>query len=753
MSGKSKNGVLGHAKKLHLSVVAPALSLMSAALSTLLLYYEHWRLAVVVLAGSVCVLLVAFNVYVACATDPAKTYLPKKEPLFSKRFRMTVHIISVVPLILSFGVAVCMSSARWSGYAFAKVKWCGPAIKSLRQHLEHAPEDYHAKYTLAICYRHAKRDKECVDTLKELLTPKDRKVQVLRSPVAYGVYWELAMAYARSKEYEKLVEILDDLLEMKDKEEYKNILGKPGDAARNDREYHVHKEIAFALIRHHDREWASGKYEKAREHIRKATVLNPTASAPYWMLGYLTTHEVVRESERSDGRPERVEAWFNKAKEAIENNAKLSADSFGYQMAMSQHHYWHGRALFELRDYDRCHKELLQGLRIVENRRGLWDSTEDFSFRLGLNELQRTGSVERTRQYWANLKSHYYKGMEQIALADQCLRMAIEAIAAGSQAAFSDYLQDAEDHLNEAQTSYDLTAKRPILRGLRMLEQKEYGDAARQFEKACSADPRNYHACFLLAIARLNAGQIVLAKESMTQAIQLKPEAALLHYWLGKILLKEGNIVAARAAFRRYIECDDANPRAYTRCTRCLLQLCDIEKEPTAKIAILEEVITTSERGLEILPPEEHGLARGDLLDYLHEAYSSLVHVHIDHRHFAQAEKRISEAVAKAEAQKHRSYGYHLDTQGWIIVLQTEDPNGPFSPEERPAKLSQAKQLFHRSLESLPADDNHARADVHFHLGYVEKLRGNTARARERFSECLRLDPSHPDAEEERDSL
>ena len=88
---------------------------------------------------------------------------------------------------------------------------------------------------------------------------------------------------------------------------------------------------------------------------------------------------------------------------------------------------------------------------------------------------------------------------------------------------------------------------------------------------------------------------------------------------------------------------------------------------------------------------------------------------------------------------------YYLDTKAWILVRMAELLEG-LTPSQRQKNYDEAERLINQALELSPEDDKELKADLFYHLGYIEKLRGRQDKARELFQKALESDPQHKKA-------
>jgi tetratricopeptide (TPR) repeat protein len=707
MSTDKKSSFVAYLKKSPLSLVVQALSLLSLLMSVVLAVLTNLRVAVIVLSVFGSVLLIMYNRWIARATQPSVIDPSTRLPLYRKRFRVWVHSISACLLVLCWIIVACMVSNRCGGHVLFRLKCYELAAEKLELYLEKPRNDYRAYYELAHCYKNLGNPKKYVETLERLLEQK---------PI---------------------------FEQMEPKE-------------RNEEESKINAEIALALVSSNYIEGIDNQYEKAQAHIEDARRLDPNWPEIHWIQGFITASEAGDEPSRFERAKTNVENSFADSESTIKK-MKLPEKSREYRSYFSQHHYWFGRALSELGDYERAKNELIAGLDIAIKDRRLSDSLQGFYFRLGQNEYRSTEDIESARRYWQYILEKDYLGRKLLLDGLSYWRRAREARDNLDQEKFQEYFDRALDTLSKAERSGLRTQQLYLALGVLYFEKKDYVNAEANFERASEEDPSSYLTFYWLGRSKFNADKIDQGKEAMTRAKQLEPESADVRYWLGRILYKEGDTVGALEEFETSIELDDKNPEVYKWCIACLYTISQKkDRYSDERVALLNKALGYVNKalgyvnsGIKVSQSQNDESALKAIRDWKHVVLNCLAYIYAERgENFALAKAYIDEALEIAKAQEPKAYPYYLDTKAWVIIKRTER-NADLSKEQKLSNYMEAEKLLNECLKSLPSDSTNARADVLFHLGYLEKLRGNETRAQEYFLECLKLNPEHSGARKE----
>jgi len=750
MSTDQKSSFVAYLKK-----YTPIISLLSTVLGIAQYFVTKNRVAIVVLAGFGAVLLIAYNIWIFRATKPSVFDPSIRFPEYSKRFRVWVHSISACLLAVCWIIVACMAWPKHYSYILYEIRLHKFAIKNLESYLDKSPEDYYAHYKLALWYENSKQPKKCIDKLETLTkgdsNDSDDPNQYLpASPVAYDVYYKLAQCYDKLNNTKKYVETLESLLAQE------RIFKKFDQSAENEKKSKIHAEIALTLVSSDYIEGIHDQHKTAWEHIEKANLLevarleqkdrrpNEHALRVFWTHGFLTAYRAG-----DKGSHAKVEKSFDRSQSAIKR-MQLREKSYEHRFYITLYHYWFGRALFELKDYERAKNELTSGRDIALKDHRLSDSLEHFYFRLGQNEYRLTGDLKDAQGYWENLSEEYYLEIKLVLAGFDYLRRAKRAEADGNQDQSQNYLDQAYAEFSKAKevglNSEDLSFRL----GQFYFEEEDYEAASDNFKQASEKNPSMYCAFYWRVISLYMEGRIADANEALNRAKQLEPKDPNVYFWSGRILLALHNEVDALKEYQRCIELDKKYLRAYIEYISLMVTISENEDISSAEeIGLLKKALTYTKLGIEASQPENDEPALSEIRTLRHLILNSLAYIYAgSSKNLTLAEAYIDEALEIARSQGHPANVYYLDTKAWVIIRKTER-NADLPLKEKLSKYMEAEKLLNECLKSLPRDDMNAKADILFHLGYLEKLRGDEAKAQDYFIECLKLDPEHSGAEKE----
>jgi Tfp pilus assembly protein PilF len=705
MSTDKKSSFVAYLKKSPFSITVQALTLLSLLIGVSVPFFKHWRLVIMLASTVGSALLIVYNVWIARATQRSVVDPSVRISVHSKRFRVWLHSISVCLLVLCWSIVVCMMSDRRAGHILFNLGRYKLASERLVSYLEEPRDDYRAHYELAKCY-------------DELNDPN------------------------------KYVETLEHLLEQK------SIFGPMGPKERNEKESKIHAEIALALVSYdYITKGIDHQYEDAQKHIEDARRLDPNWPEILWMQGFITASEAGDEPSRFESAKTDVENSFADSNSVIEE-MKLPEKSYEYMSYFSQHYYWFGRALSELGLYERAKNKLTAGLDIALKDRRLSDSLDGFYFHVGQNEYRWTSEIDRADYYWQNISDEDYLAGRRLLLVGLFYwSKAREARDNNDKEKFQKYFDQALGKLSEAERSGLRTQRLFSMLGILYFEKKDYVNAEAKFERDSKVNPSRYLAFYWLGRSRFCQGKdkIDQAKEAMNEAKRLKPQSADVRYWSGRILYEEGDTAGALEEFETSIEFDNKNTEVYEWCIDCLYNISkEKDRYSDDRVALLNKALGYTNSGIKVSQDQKDDSTLKAIRKWRHITLNSLAYTYAERsENFALANAYIDEALEIAKAQDPNYYPYYLDTKAWLIIKETEDANDRLTLQQKHAKYDEAEKLLRESLESLPIDFTNTRADVLFHLGYLEKLRGNKAGAQEYFLECLKHNPEHSEAGKE----
>ena len=106
-------------------------------------------------------------------------------------------------------------------------------------------------------------------------------------------------------------------------------------------------------------------------------------------------------------------------------------------------------------------------------------------------------------------------------------------------------------------------AGRPLLKGFKLLRQKNYQEALAAFSNVIERDPKNAEAYYWRGRTRINLGQPEQGKDDFKTAIQLKPDYAEAYDHLGWLASKRGEVDEGIAYLTKSIKFKPENAWAF----------------------------------------------------------------------------------------------------------------------------------------------------------------------------------------------
>jgi cytochrome c-type biogenesis protein CcmH/NrfG len=229
-------------------------------------------------------------------------------------------------------------------------------------------------------------------------------------------------------------------------------------------------------------------------------------------------------------------------------------------------------------------------------------------------------------------------------------------------------------------------ARREANRGVALLEQFRFTEAAQAFEAVVAADPESVAGYINLGIAYFNERDFEKSRAALERARALAPENPYVHYNLGLIDKLQGNTEAAAAAFEKVAAIDPSD-------SMTLYYLGTLY----ANLGRLEEAEATLRRTLLLSPNNE-------------SAHFSLGNVLIrqGHREEGQKELLIFRELKESFPAEAASAGLQYTELGPYAeaVEVSQEPLQRAVPEttrEGSVRFVEATAAFGPSLEALPA--------------------------------------------------
>jgi len=266
----------------------------------------------------------------------------------------------------------------------------------------------------------------------------------------------------------------------------------------------------------------------------------------------------------------------------------------------------------------------------------------------------------------------------------------------------------------------------------------ELDSAVQEYEKALSLDKNNYLTHFNLAVTLIRKDEIKRARDELSCAVKLNPEAAEPHALLAILNMADGNWDQAtkeyETALKGALRLDPKDIEIYKSLGALYIRQGNI-KEAKDTYRIISELtpydpevhfylgVIYAELKENLLLEEELKKAISLKPDYT-EALNFLGYIYVEeNKNFKEAEDLISRAL-KIDPDN----GAYLDSLGWLYYKK--------------GRIKEAKEILTRAASLMPDPV------IFDHLGDVYLKMRDSESARINWQESLRLNPNQDKIEE-----
>jgi tetratricopeptide (TPR) repeat protein len=641
-----------------------------------------------VLLAVATLLLLAYNIWLIKARRRFEWVYTQRRQRLAQFSRWAVHIASVLLLTLSWSVVGILASDRWAGHLFFGLGQFERATVRLSSYVATTEDDISAHKKLAESYKELGDYNAYFRTLEDLL--------------------------ANKKAFEEL-----------DPDKQTHELGI------------IHFSLGSALLVDEYTEGLPSMSNRALHHLKNARLFGGDNPGLLMLLGYA-------EANIEDDLPNAT-AKVKKTFEQIKSLVNSFEDAQVRSEAIQLYHYWYGKALGKLKLYDEAEEELNSALDLTTaaDGRGATDS-DKILLELGRNEYNRTDDVSKANEYWQRItKAEFLRD----ALRLNGLNLWHQGVKASNKGEHDEAakLNDrAEELLVMAVRMGDRSPNLHLQLGAMYFSREDYRQAAETFRKLTKMWPSNNIGYYWLGRSKfLVEGGLEEADTAMSRAVELEPKDGAAHYWLGRIALARDQLDRSLAELVKSLELGSSRDDVHMHLVHTLLSLAvKAEEYSDEYLSLLERSLKRTKEGIEAAEVHKKasvatalGELKKEILNYL--AYT-----------YAQRKENLSLALSYIDGalEENPDSPYYLDTKAWILILIAERSTDVSSVE---SDLRNAEKLLKRALDLLPEEEKKAKAETLFHLGYIQKLRGDQERARKLFMEALDLDPAYLGAKAE----
>ena len=685
--------IFSTALKEHLAQITAVIAFVSLLASVASAFLPKWRIMVGAFLLAATIIAIIFNTWVALEKEQSKLDSQKKILRYSKRFRVGLHFSTAIIVIIVWVIFLLASSHQHMGHLFFRLGQYDRAIEQFSADLPTTINDYSAGLQLAESYRAVERPKDAFVTFEALLGNARRR--------------------RRNQENSSL-----------------------------EQEYTLHYKAAFTLLGEDYIEGVSDRLSKARAHLERAQLL--LGEQPEILA--LSTFAMAAQIRESGQGRESAFAKVSETANLARNGLPESRVSTKQQREQDTFcHYWFGRA-FKIIGYGNDAKsELEAGLALVISSTDI-PMRDRFLYQLGDNELaishDKTGTVdlEKANAYWKQMNSPYYLVRTLEKTGGALLLAGWKAEQTGRLERAKENFRDARVLLSEAKRRGERSFKVDRWLGIIALHEGNYDLALNLFDSALQIEPNDHDGHYYRARTLFEKNQFDDARKAAEQASKLKPENALVHSLLGRILGKSKNYDKAALEFQQAIQLGDIGSYKYlihTFLDRAL------GKNPYSSDQIMEyeNALQVAEEAIENTKKDEGEAKEVSALQ--RQTWNDLAFTYaVSGLNLELALQYIDHALKEEPNDPH-----FLDTKAWVLIRSAEHNTRSQAGEKR-SHLNEAENLLKKARDRYKEDDPTSLADTLFHLGYVHKLRCEYAEAKKYFLEALRIRPVHHEAKE-----
>jgi tetratricopeptide (TPR) repeat protein len=679
------------------SLLSATLSVLALALSTVQAYRANVGLATLALTIVGTVLLTAYNVSVARA-DVAGVLDPKtKRHRFSRRFRFGVHAASAIVVVVTWLVALTAQSNKGLGLLLARLDRCEAALAPLQQVFDSQMPSYRGALALAECHAALGHDRERFRTLEDLL----------------------------GKE---------------------GLLATLSPRARHEAEFNINMQLARYSVSGEPEEFGGIDRRKAYLYLERARVLEPRNPHVVGLLALHRALEVEKGSIARAGARARVDELFQLANTLLDSAPSSDADRSDDEVWLLYLHALSLAALDYFVEADGMFRQVL--VRVGREDRKLAPSAQDIHFSLGRLALASGGGIDMAREHWAKVKDREKLGEAMVMAAMVHWDRGHTASEQGDDTGATTEFREAWRLISESKRLGHRSYEMDFTQGVLYFSGKEYPSAAGNFALASRVRPSSALAQYWVGRSHFMADRPAEARRAFQRARELDPKDAETYYWLGRLADGSGEQDSARALFEQAIELNSSNANAYMYLMKTVVFMSDTA-QPERRIRDLERVLRTSRVGVELAESQRDTAAAAKIHFAQILVLNDLAYTYAERRSDLElALDYINEALRLQGAGSNSFLHNVLDTKAWILVCMAEQvPRAKVA--RRQELLREATELLRQALGQVEPSLRESRAELLYHLGYIERLRNKNGEAKRLFRAALDADPQHDSAKVE----
>ncbi len=701
-------------------IVTTVLSLLVLMVSAIQSLTENYRTGALVLLSIFTLILFIANYWIFTTRKSSMIEPRIHSKRYTSGFRFGAIFLSIILLAGSWTVALLPLSPKYYGSFLYKTGRCESAITQF--------ELYH------------EADKGTLET-----------------------YLSLADCYKKSNDYLNYVATLETALSKESFFNNNNVL-----------KGNIHSDVGNSLIIdqyeiqyiNQNNKLPEKLYERASRHLNLAQLYRGEDVIDYWMLGFSRAAH-VKKSDNIEHETKAVLTIFDKAlkllsggiltTQLLEDKLSVLSDALSdtpkelgsYRDVLAEHHYWLGRAYLEMNNLAAAKNAFQIGLNLLSSRSRNEEKFRVNKFYIKLATVEVFQSAQQPDEInTVNLDKYVKKINDPSLLADAYvsigLKAFIEAVSLQNKDGFQAKKAIAEKFLVQAFRLGTKQYKATLLLGTLYRMDNNYPKAVTQYELAIAAKPGDPVAYEAMVRTYVSANNRLEAMRYARSWAEVAPNDSDAHYWYS-MLVVEDDIDIAITAIEQSIKLNPDNPD-YQYVLGSTLNHKRNQLREEDKIRFGEQALDALNQSIRLSENSTHFRFKQNAESTRTELWNSLAYDYANQRkNLLLAEKYINSALETIPDEPHM-----LDTKAWVLLMQAEAQQNEKTAN---STLLTVEKLLSKSLKLLSTKDTQAKAEVYFHLGYLEQMRDKPSLAKQAYIKALELNPQYSEAKAELSKL
>jgi len=308
-------------------------------------------------------------------------------------------------------------------------------------------------------------------------------------------------------------------------------------------------------------------------------------------------------------------------------------------------------------------------------------------------------------------------------------------------------MQKAEHNLLAAAKLGAKSFKVHMLLGTLYFMKQDYGRAETHIKEWVRLNPTDPNGYRFLVRTLMQIREMKEAKHFAERWVEIAQQDAEAHYKFGVVLGNLNEYEKATRCFEKAIEIDPNQPQYHHMLGLGLISSADrLDSESDNAIELNERALGVLEQGIIAAEKSDAQDKKGSIKELQVLVLNKLAYG------YAQRAENIS--IAKRYIEKALSTRpdspYLLDTKAWVLIREQEASQLSGNSENA---YSEIEHLLQKALAGISEEEREVHAEVLFHLGYLEQLRGHLLNAENYFIKSLELKPDFKLPKQELENL